>query len=578
MKTKPILHQENQSTARFMKTVSSLLAAVALLFFSFSSARAQDVSVSGFYGYITNLASQSGFNTGSLPSTPDASYEEAVDAYFWGLPLEETYRTQNLVDAGDGISPNQLFASQNLNTSTAVVAPSEDLLYDTSFLNLPGNTAYVLNLPNTGSTYNVAAFLNNYTDVSDSVGTRNYNNNTYSDLGGDYLVVGPNYNTNQALPNGITGYIQTSTVQTWLIGRVLTDPYATATIGGSPTTYDQLVGGTNDPLSLNNSRTLANEFSLTPLSQWTNGDITAPHTNPVVTNPAIAVANSTIKTGTNFLGYVGVSVLENGVPSSASNNQLALFSGFTNIGLTTNGFTAPTNPTTLTDISNGLSAASSILTSILSSAATNNGWYVDPTLGQYAASYGGWVTAAETAKNFLGANLSAEATYPTTTVDSQGHILNGSNSYTLTFPAGDLPPVNSTNGWWSLTVYNTNGFIVPNSGDSYYGSNIFNLGSTQLQNVLGSNYGTSPITLYLSDTAPTNPVELPYWLPVPAGTNFELALRLYLPDGTNNDPSILDGTYTVPPVVQTVPEPAAYALFGIGALILIVAARRRNAE
>jgi len=577
MKNQPILHQENQSTARFMKTVISSLSAVVLLLLSLSSTKAQDVD--GFYNYIINLASQSGFNNGSLPSSPDEAYKESVDSYFWGLPLEETTRTQNLVNAGYGLTTNQLFASTSLNTSTTVVAPSEDLLYDTTFLNLPGTNSYVLNVPETGSTYDVAAFLNSYTDVTDSVGTRNFTNGTLGDGAGDYLVVGPNYNTNEALPGGIKGYIQTSTVQTWLIGRVLTDPYATATYDGSPTTYNTLAGGSANRLSLNNSIPLATNFSLTPLSQWTNGITNAPVTSkPASYTPQqlLTIAKNTpIQTGTNFLSYVGASVVQNGVPSSPSNNQLALYSDFSDIGLTTNGFTAPTNPATLTDITNGLSAASSILTSVLAASATNNSWNVNPTLGQYAASYSGWVTAAATAKNFLGANLGAEATYPTTTIDSQGHVLNGSNSYTLTFGAGQLPPVNSTNGWWSLTLYNTSGFIIPNSGDSYYGSNIFNLGSTQLQNVLGTNYGSTPITLYLSDTAPTNSAELPFWIPTPAGTNFELALRFYLSD--TNDPTILDGSYTVP-AVQEVPEPSSYALFGLGSLLLVLAAAKRRRQ
>ena len=551
------------------------LAAIFLL--GNATLRAQNVD--GFYDYITNLASQSGFNTGSLPATPSEAYKESVDAYFWGLPLEETTRTQNLVNAGYGLTTNQLFASTALNTSTTVVAPSEDLLYDTTFLNLPGTNAYVLHLPNTGSTYDVAAFLNSYTDVTDSVGTRNFANGTIGNGAGDYLVVGPNYDTNQALPAGISRYIQTSTVQTWVIGRVLTDPYATAIIGGSPTTYSQLVGGSNNALSLNSSIPLATNFSLTPLSQWTNGVITAPvtskPTNYTVQQLTAIAQNSAILTGTNFLNYIGQSVVQNGVPSSVGNNQLALFSGFTTIGLTTNGFATPTG-STLTDTTNGLKAASSILTSVLAASATNNGWNINPTLGQYAASYSGWVTAAATAKNFLGANLGAEATYPTTTVDSLGHLLNGSNSYTLTFGAGQLPPVNSTNGWWSFTLYNTNGFIIPNSGDSYYGTNIFNLGSTQLKNVLGTNYGNTPITLYLSSTAPTDPSELPYWIPTPNGTNFEGALRFYLSD--TNDPTILDASYTVPSIVQVVPEPAAYALFGLGALVLIVAVRRRRAQ
>jgi len=579
MKTRPTQNQEIQPRHPIMKKIFRTFIVIAFTALSGSSLRAQ--SVDGFYSYLTNLASQSGFNTGSLPSSPDEAYKESVDSYFWGLPLEETYRTQILVNTGYGLTTNQLFASTTLNTSTTVVAPSEDLLYDTTFLNLPGtNDAYVLNVPETGSTYDVAAFLNSYTDVTASVGTRNFTNGTIGDGAGDYLVVGPNYNTNQALPAGISGYLQTTTAQTWLIGRVLTDPYTTATIGGSPTTYNQLAGGSNNALSLNNSVPLATSFSLTPLSEWTNGITNTPITNKPssYTGPQLLTIsqNSAIRTGTNFLNYVGASVVQNGIPSTSPNNQLALYSGFSDIGLTTNGFTLPTNSATLTDITNGLSAASSILTSVLAASATNNSWNVNPTLGQYAASYSGWVTAAATAKNFLGANLGAEATYPTTTIDSNGNLLNGSNSYTLTFGAGQLPPVNSTNGWWSLTLYNTNGFIIPNSGDSYYGSNIFNLGSTQLKNVLGTNYATSPITLYLSDTAPTNSALLPYWIPTPAGTNFELALRFYL--SATNDPTILDGSYQVPAVVEAVPEPSAYLLLGLGGLAIVVAASKRRRQ
>jgi hypothetical protein len=50
---------------------------------------------------------------------------------------------------------------------------------------------------------------------------------------------------------------------------------------------------------------------------------------------------------------------------------------------------------------------------------------------------------------------------------------------------------------------------------------------------------------------------MPFWLPVPDGQNYELLLRMYFPNST--DPSILNGTYTIP-AVQIVPEPATLAL------------------
>jgi hypothetical protein len=41
---------------------------------------------------------------------------------------------------------------------------------------------------------------------------------------------------------------------------------------------------------------------------------------------------------------------------------------------------------------------------------------------------------------------------PTTYVDSTGQKLSGANKYTLTFPKGQLPPVNPL-AFWSITMY-----------------------------------------------------------------------------------------------------------------------------
>jgi len=49
------------------------------------------------------------------------------------------------------------------------------------------------------------------------------------------------------------------------------------------------------------------------------------------------------------------------------------------------------------------------------------------------------------------ANDPVEAAYPLTRIDAAGEPLDGSkHNYTLTFPAGQLPPVNA---FWSVTMY-----------------------------------------------------------------------------------------------------------------------------
>ncbi len=58
---------------------------------------------------------------------------------------------------------------------------------------------------------------------------------------------------------------------------------------------------------------------------------------------------------------------------------------------------------------------------------------------------------AAAAKGGLYGNDAAEAMYPITRTDGNGQTLNtGKHSYTLTFPAGKLPPVNA---FWSVTLY-----------------------------------------------------------------------------------------------------------------------------
>ena len=574
----PIIHS-NLSTPPKKRALRSAVLPLIIIALALSgqSSRAQDVD--DFYNYIVSTAAADGLNTSSLPTNPDETFKTAFDAYVWGLPLEESYRTQILLSNGYNLPANTLDALQNINASTTVVAPSTDLLYTAGYLNLTGSTAFVLGVPAASASgpYNVVAFLDAYTNVNNSVGTRNFTNNSYDNTGGNYLVVGPQYNTSQPLPAGIKGYIQSDTVQNFVVGRVAVDPYATGTLsGGAPTGYNQLVGGTGNSLSLTNSRAFENSYTFEPLNTYLSGSeipVTPSTSLTPATIPQLltAQANSSIKTGQTFFQYVGNSVSQNGVPSTASNNQNALFQNFASIGLTSSGYTAPTDSGTLADINSASTAAFNIISAI---AASGTSWQVIKTVGQNPATYSGWLSNAVTAKKILLGNVAPEALYPIATTDANGLQLNGNNSYEISFPAGGLPPVSGTLGWWSLTVYNQSGFVVPNAGSTFYGSNEYSLGSHQLENVLGSAYNDTAFNIYLSSTAPTDPALLPYWLPVPE-SNFEVALRTYLPDGVEDSSSILNGTYTVPGI-QEVPEPASSAFIGLGVLALLATQRRKR--
>jgi len=131
---------------------------------------------------------------------------------------------------------------------------------------------------------------------------------------------------------------------------------------------------------------------------------------------------------------------------------------------------------------------------------------------------------------FLGPiNVPQEAMYWTTSKDAAGRALSGSHDYILHFPPGGLPP---NNAFWSLTMSDSKNRFVANAINRYSVSDRSGL----VPNADGS------VDIYLQKTSPAGHES--NWLPAPAG-KFILWLRAYLPGQ-----AILDGEYSVPPVVE----------------------------
>ncbi|WP_250473151.1 DUF1214 domain-containing protein [Caballeronia sp. GAFFF1] len=116
-------------------------------------------------------------------------------------------------------------------------------------------------------------------------------------------------------------------------------------------------------------------------------------------------------------------------------------------------------------------------------------------------------------------------------LDANGQRLSGANRYTVTFPKGQTPPVN---GFWSLTMYDSAHFFVPNTLKRY------SLG-TKNRNLKFDADGS--LTLYVQADSPGADKES-NWLPAPAGAPFSLYMRAYWPKGP-----VIDGSWTPPPVV-----------------------------
>jgi hypothetical protein len=165
-----------------------------------------------------------------------------------------------------------------------------------------------------------------------------------------------------------------------------------------------------------------------------------------------------------------------------------------------------------------------------------NGWRVTSLFGDSAFYNGDWLKRAAGAKGGIYGNDAVEAMYPARRTDSDGQTLDGSkNNYTLTFPAGQQPPVNA---FWSVTMYDGKSQLLIENPINRYLINSPML-STMKTNADGS------LTLYIQNKSPGADKE-PNWLPAPNDTIY-LVLRLYWPK--TEPPSILppgEGTWQPP--------------------------------
>jgi hypothetical protein len=144
-----------------------------------------------------------------------------------------------------------------------------------------------------------------------------------------------------------------------------------------------------------------------------------------------------------------------------------------------------------------------------------------------------YLTRAAIAKSNIFVNKPAETTYFYQDLDATGARLNGtSGDYTVTFPAGELPPVN---GFWSLTLYNEHHFFHPNDLGRY------SLGTKNKKLRLDQD---GSLTLHVQQQPPQDDRH-DNWLPAPAA-DFSVYLRAYWPQ----EP-ITNRTWTPQPVLAT---------------------------
>jgi hypothetical protein len=167
-----------------------------------------------------------------------------------------------------------------------------------------------------------------------------------------------------------------------------------------------------------------------------------------------------------------------------------------------------------------------------------NGWEIGSMFGDRLFYSADWLKRAAAAKGGIYGNDSLEAVYPYTKALANGELLDGSKSkYTLTFPAGQYPPVQ---GFWSVTMYDAKSqLLIENPINRYL------INSPMLPDMKKNSDGS--LTLYIQKDSPGADRES-NWLPAP-NDEIYLVMRLYWP--TTTAPSVLpagDGSWQPPTI------------------------------
>ena len=435
----------------------------------------------------------------------------AEEGFIYGLPLVMCYTAnyQFWVDktSGQYKGPmNQLFNERRVFTykDTAVVVPNSDTPYSFACIDLRAEP-YVISVPAVEKQrYYSIQFVDWNTFNYGYVGSRATGNEP-----GDFLVVGPEWKGEN--PPGIKGVLRASTQFTLAIFRT------------------QLFGADDMP----NVAKVQDGYKLQPLSGFLKQP--APPAAPVIDFPKV---NAELAK-TNFFEYVDFALQF--APAGPEEKDMRAKLARIGVGPGKTFHFRDLSPEHKAAVLAGLKEGEKKVKEKAASIGKKiNGWSVGSAFGDREFFKGDWLLRAGAAQAGIFGNDAVEAMYPMTRADGTGGTLDTSkNTYTLTFPAGQFPPVNA---FWSVTMYDGKSQLLIENPISRYLINSPMLPGMKL-NADGS------LTIYIQKENP-GPDKESNWLPAPDGTVY-LVMRLYWPKV--DAPSILppgDGTWNPPGIVK----------------------------
>lgn len=432
------------------------------------------------------------------------AFEIGVEAYvyFYPLVLMDVTRRQatNVVRSGDvpRRGPLDTFAHSLAvppATFRDVIRPNFDTLYSAAWLDLHEEPR-VISVPAAGEEYYLMPLYDMWTDVFASPGVR-----TTGDDANDFVVCPPGWEGE--LPEGLHRY-DAPTPFVWVINRV----------EAMPATYDRI-------------HEFQRGMSITPLHAWGGEPEEVVGTvDPTIDGKTPPLHQVAAMDAATFFSYAADLLMEH-APHAADYSILDLLEKI--------GFVRG-EAFDIDEVDGVVRAAleravpvgqKRIADAVPKGARFVDGWAINTDV---MGAYGVWyLKRAATALAGLGANLPTDAVYPLALADADGAPFIGANRYVWHLEEDNLPPARA---FWSLTMYDAEGFPVPNEIDRCAIGDRDDL----VRNEDGS------LDIAIQHERPTHGTS--NWLPAPEGA-FTLAARLYWPAA-----EVLDGTWTPPPVVK----------------------------
>lgn len=446
--------------------------------------------------------------------TADEANAIATDAYLYFYPLITMDITRKQLvnqEPGKGIGgPANSFVNIPAFPSAdmkVVVRPNFDTLYSSGQLDLT-KEPMIVSAPDTNGRYYLLPMLDMWTNVFASPGSR-----TTGTKAGNFLVVPPGWRPDLRekvveefkLPKDIQR-IDAPTPYVWIIGRTKTD---------GPADYEAV-------------RKIQAGYKITPLSEW--GKTPKPVEQKIdasvdmKTPPKVQVDTMA---GDKYFAYAAELMKLH--PPHITDQPIVAQMKRLGIEPGKSFDVAAADPVVKKAIESAPEAGQKAMEwKVPTLARVANGWSMNTdTMGVYGNYY---LKRAIVAQLGLGANLPEDAIYPLNLADEAGRPLDGANRYTINFDKSAVPPVNA---FWSITLYDKDGFQVANSLNRFAVSSWMPF----KHNPDGS------LTLYFQNESPGKDKEA-NWLPAPKGP-FNLTMRLYAPKS-----EALTGRWNPPPVTQ----------------------------